>query len=315
MKYLSLLVLFSYCLATADTITLHSTARVKGAVFSLGEIAAVKGNEELAAVELGPTPPPGEIFYCDRAAITAILKSRGFDPSDITWAGASSVEIQTESFTLAHSDIALVAEEFLKLSLPWSETDMSCQLLTAPGQALSLPIPKHSLQIRPSRPEPLKNRGEVAVSVAFIVDGREINQLTLRFRVRVFQIAYVTTAFVKRHTVITSDLVCQKRVEITAISGRAVIAPGQWQGKRARHNLAANHLITIGDLEPVPVVGKGAPVTIVVKSGALKIGVSAIALQDGQVGEVIEVRNCASHKKLKAVVVDKGTVALALEER
>jgi len=84
------------------------------------------------------------------------------------------------------------------------------------------------------------------------------------------------------------------------------------EGCRAKHNLIAGRLVSMSRIEKMPVVEKGATVAIVGRSGRLEIRARGIALQNGNIGQTIKIRNIDSRKIVAARVAGSGTVEIDL---
>ena len=85
-----------------------------------------------------------------------------------------------------------------------------------------------------------------------------------------------------------------------------------WDGRglplRMKAAVGTGQVIFANAVEPIPVIQKGAPVTLVHEGRTLKLSVPAESLEDGSVGDVIRVRNMQSKKIIAARVLDAGTV-------
>ena len=79
-------------------------------------------------------------------------------------------------------------------------------------------------------------------------------------------------------------------------------------GKRVRRPLRANARLRSYDIETRPLVNKGDVVLIVVESEQLKISTLGEALEAGEQGATIRLRNSTSKREVRAVVVDSKTV-------
>lgn len=81
-------------------------------------------------------------------------------------------------------------------------------------------------------------------------------------------------------------------------------------GYRLRSPIAAGHLLTMVDLETIPVVTAGDQVRVELVSGGLVIAVEAIARSSGAVGERVRLEVPSSHKNLQAEVTGPGEARL-----
>ena len=115
--------------------------------------------------------------------------------------------------------------------------------------------------------------------------------------------------------------VLKKPVPFTAPSSAcAAVMPmmseAPWRPKRTApqvtgRNILPGRAILRSGLAKAADVKAGDVVTIVAESDSVKLTTRGIAKKDGAIGEVIQVINVRSNKKLYAKVVDSGTVQVA----
>jgi flagella basal body P-ring formation protein FlgA len=80
-------------------------------------------------------------------------------------------------------------------------------------------------------------------------------------------------------------------------------------GRKAKFNLARGAVIKTRQLEIVYPVEKGKAVLVVADNSRLSITVNAIALEAGQLGDMIKVKNSTSGKILNAIVTGEKKVS------
>ncbi|SNR88606.1 flagellar basal body P-ring formation chaperone FlgA [Desulfurobacterium atlanticum] len=106
---------------------------------------------------------------------------------------------------------------------------------------------------------------------------------------------------------ITKDLLKLKRVsEFKA--GNAFSSINEVSGKRAKRLIKSERIIKFTDVEPDYKVFKNTPVKVVYESGAIRIEMMGLALQNGALGDIIEVKNISTGKKILCKVVGNGVV-------
>lgn len=79
-------------------------------------------------------------------------------------------------------------------------------------------------------------------------------------------------------------------------------------GMRTTRHILADAPLTDLNVEVVPVIERGASVTIVVQNGALVVTAPGITRGSGGIGETIQVENTLSRQRLSAVIIDAHTV-------
>jgi flagella basal body P-ring formation protein FlgA len=84
--------------------------------------------------------------------------------------------------------------------------------------------------------------------------------------------------------------------------------PSEAAGRSLRKNLSQGEAIALNLLVNVPIIERGKVVTIVVQSAGVTVRAKGEALENGALGDVINVRNLAGRAVVKAVVVAEDTV-------
>ncbi|MBZ5611667.1 MAG: flagellar basal body P-ring formation chaperone FlgA [Acidobacteriia bacterium] len=156
-----------------------------------------------------------------------------------------------------------------------------------------------------SRPEdPVIWRGRLTY------DGQRSVSLWARVR-----IAVERTWFVAAENIPAGQLI--RAGDIQAISSRTfpfkVSSPdsaGSILGKIARRAIPRSQRVLSNAIQDPPDVAKGDTVRVNVTSGSASIALDAVARADGKKGDVILVHNPSSGRNFRAVIEDKGQVAV-----
>ena len=80
-------------------------------------------------------------------------------------------------------------------------------------------------------------------------------------------------------------------------------------GRKAKNNIAAGTILKARHLDTVYSVDKNDSVLVIAANKAITITTSAIALENGQVGDMIAVKNVKSEKTFKVIITGKKKVA------
>ena len=80
-------------------------------------------------------------------------------------------------------------------------------------------------------------------------------------------------------------------------------------GRKAKSNIAAGTILKARHLDTVYSVDKNDSVLVIAANKAITITTSAIALENGQVGDMIPVKNLKSEKVFKVIITGKKKVA------
>lgn len=111
---------------------------------------------------------------------------------------------------------------------------------------------------------------------------------------------------VSKGDVLTPDKIMFVRKNLAYVRGEL------WDGvggpHRIKRSVGAEQIIYVSDLDQVPLITKGAQVTLVYQRGTVRLEVPAEAMDDGASGKLLPVRNLQSKSIVKATVQDSQTV-------
>ncbi len=111
---------------------------------------------------------------------------------------------------------------------------------------------------------------------------------------------------VSRGEVLTPDKIMFVRKNLAHLRGEL------WDGiggpHRLKRSVGSEQVIYVSDLDQVPLIVKGAHVTLVYQRGTVRLEVPAEAMADGASGQSLAVRNLQSKNVVKALVQDSQTV-------
>ncbi len=110
-------------------------------------------------------------------------------------------------------------------------------------------------------------------------------------------------------TVTAADISWVER-EVSSLGYGYLRSLKQAGGLRSRRSIAQGAVITANMLEAGNVVSKGQQLKLLSNSGAIRVSMKGIALQDGALGARIRVRNLSSGKELEGRVDSAGQVLL-----
>jgi flagella basal body P-ring formation protein FlgA len=149
--------------------------------------------------------------------------------------------------------------------------------------------------------------GVFFVSFKMKLDGRPAGMLRVDMEGKWTGMVLRAKAPLQRKTIPAADAFEVEPFEGNPPPGALSEVPA---GYRLRLPVAAGHLLTMVDLESIPVVTAGDQVRVELVSGALVIAVDAVARSNGAVGEKVRLEMPTSHKNLQAVVTGPGEARL-----
>lgn len=109
---------------------------------------------------------------------------------------------------------------------------------------------------------------------------------------------------------ITADDLEPVRVRADRVPQLAAVEQGRLVGMQARWPIQPRNIVLSSQVRAPTVVEKGAQVNVVIKMANLTVTVAGVALEAGATGQVIEIRNPNTNKKLRAQVRDVSTAVI-----
>jgi len=144
--------------------------------------------------------------------------------------------------------------------------------------------------------------GNRVIRVAFYSRGKALRSIYVSVRIRVFGKVWITVQSIRQGEVISARQLVQKETEITNFN-EAPFTFSQTSHWIARRHIAANRILLQRDVREPFLVQKGHHLDVEYHSGAIRIKLKALALQNGGNGELIWVKNLENRKRLRVKVI------------
>jgi len=151
-------------------------------------------------------------------------------------------------------------------------------------------------------------RGSVSLRVEFYNNNKEIKSGQIRVKIHHFEDVLVSVERFKRHDLPIPEKYMKKRMEITSLTDNPVTSDDELRGMWARRNVGIGQILTSRMFEPIPAITSGQEVSILYKSSFIELTALGTALQQGNIGDLIKIKNKQSKKIIACTVVDDKTV-------
>lgn len=153
--------------------------------------------------------------------------------------------------------------------------------------------------------------GKVVIRVTFHnKDGEYLNHYSLFARVNAKAIFIKTTREMNPGEVFKKEDLNTELLELYNIPNSTVTDINKILGKEATFDIKKGAMILKWMLKPVPVIRKHDVVTIKNKNKKVSVELKAIALEDGEIGDKIQVRIDSTRRILTGEVVGTGNVEI-----
>ena len=130
--------------------------------------------------------------------------------------------------------------------------------------------------------------------------------------IRVFENVVVSQVSVPRNTVLSASRLALREVETSALNYTFFRDIAQVAGTTTTRPIQANNIVYTNMVKASAAVRKGDSVVIRAVAGNLVVRMKGLALQEGAVGEQIQVRNVQSHRIIRAIVTGPGQVEVPM---
>jgi flagella basal body P-ring formation protein FlgA len=301
-------------------IQLRETATVRSTQVLLRDVAKVTCQDSSQQAKLESQ----EIRLLDltqgTASITKMsvrtrLALAGWNLSHVRLTGPSTVLVSFhEPQVVTDADVEAAARETLCLTMGVDDKDLTVRLQSAFISSIPTTIREQDGLRIEITPPTRKSLGMVTMQVHLWNDKDLVLSRSASFEVR------------KRHRVAVAKVSLSREVPL---DGRSVqfenrflaaemdeLDPSQVEGRNVRASVVAGSVLQLRDLQATsaglkPVVKRGDLVQVIVFAGRLRTSMrDAEALQDGGVGELIELKNRDSGLKISGRVIGPGQVLI-----
>lgn len=338
-----LLTLLVHSSSQGAELTLRERATQQGSIIRLGDIADISTASSaemriLTSTPLLPTPAPGTQQFLSVAQVRDLLVARGLQMDQLTIKGARIVEIgsvakpttkttkttktpttktnekqTTPELTLQAAELRVqqAIEQHLHTNTSESSTSAGhwrVEVTLNQNQIDKVAGLAKNLEARGQRPIRL-GKGRSGKQRFFLSDGSDSKDLLVTATITQIQSVVVVRQRIERE-----QLVRAVDVEILEREGNlpsgSLIDLEQVVGKVAQRSLRPDDIVQKKHVRAAWQVRRGETVSVVVRTGGIKVRTRAIAKENGAMGDLITVEMLDGKKKLAVSVSGLGEVAV-----
>jgi len=158
-------------------------------------------------------------------------------------------------------------------------------------------------------PDKLLQCGMYRLAVNILDNNHTRETIYVRIKLRIHRIVAVAARDVLPGEIVTKDALI-KLMHGISTDDTTVLAYSAVLGQKAKRAFHAGHTFVKGDVAMVQAVVKSSPVMITYMNNGITISVRGTALENGVLGEMIQVRNIKTGTVIFARIIDTGKVAV-----
>jgi len=265
--------------------------------------------ETLRVVPVMQVPPPGKSLRCSTTRVLAAARMAGFrEYGRLRFDGPPTFDVYGVGQTLKKDDLlARITEDIIK-DFEWDPEELSVQILSFPEE---IRVPPGDVQLQIYRVSP-RRYGSVQYDLAVLVNGEEFLH-----RGVIVSISHRRSVFVLRKnkeagsTVTLDDVDVQTRYIRSEREDEYTISdPRELIGQKLARSVNRGVPVTRDLFVHTYLVVRGETVNMVVRKGSIRLDVRGRAMQNGNIGDIIRVRNLFNNKIAHGRIIDPGTVEI-----
>jgi flagella basal body P-ring formation protein FlgA len=189
---------------------------------------------------------------------------------------------------------------------PWKAENVEVRVLHF--QPVSLPA--GAVNLRVLRPVNGFSPGQQSFLVAAESGGKEHARLWVKADVRVFEEVVVSSQPLASQEIVKRNDVRLERRDTSGLQARRFYRIDEVVGQQVTRAIPVNETLTQKRLERPTVMRRGSAVVLVYETSGLRVETQGIAEENGRTGELIQVKNPASGKLLRGMVLDGRLVRI-----
>ena len=170
------------------------------------------------------------------------------------------------------------------------------------------PVPACKVTFQLFHKDQRRLEGQVGITALVRVDGIEARKVRISGWVDVFDSVVCVSRNVKRGEILQEDDLYLSRKNISRLPSTILTEKGKAIGLMVKHQIRAETPLKEWMLVRAPIVKRGDMVTILAESGGLRVSVPGKILEKGYKGQLVQVQNTMSRKKIYAKVINDATV-------
>jgi len=292
-------------------------AQVRGTDILLRDVAEIRTHDpeltqRLLEVTFGKRPAFGFNRVLSRQDITMRLLREGLQSGILEVSGARETVLHPAVTRVLGQDILDAADAVLAAAI---EVDPEADVEFEPTgslRALLVPPGRVSMDLSAKLRDGVLHHTSAVVEVSILVDHEPFKVVRVPYRLHRFHRVLVATKAIDQGESLGEENLALRRVEAPAATTPFLNDFDAVRQKVAARKLQAGAKLSLRLISDPAVIYNGDQINLVAIHGRVRVAARGIALQDGAVGQRIQVRNLSSSKVMQATVHGTGLAVIQL---
>ena len=267
--------------------------------------ARVSDDEAIIALQkivLADAPKPGRSITLSAQEVLERLRGQGVDLQRIGYALQRITTVQRAGRTLLAGEVREAIEEYLRQS----KRDVSVKDLSYRENVMLTP---GITELRVSAWEGTRT-GQMVFEISATVENEPPTRFKVQAAVDEWRELPVAARPVQRGALISEEDIKMARLNAAAIPADATTDKQSLIGLQAERAVGFGEVFPRNKLVQPPLIASGSEVMLVYKTEMFTATATGVALEAGQQGQEIKVRNTASKKVVMGKVLEAGLVGV-----
>lgn len=293
------------------SLTFHDSVTVKDTVIYLSDIASIYSDSaelvtELSKVKVGNAPPPGYSRFVNIGDFLQYKVYPKFQHIDYNINKKQRITVNTDFIEKKIGDYQDSIQNYIKQHVTWKDGRWRLEIknLESTWKCFNAPLKVAIEGLKTSNP-----KGQIKLELVVIQYDKKIKiQVPCKIYVTVpIAVAAVT---IPRGKKIDSGNFSMKYVDITNYTPIPFFAAEEINDRVASRTILQGTILNQQLCTALPVINKGDAVSIEMQKGSVRIAVSAMARENGSIGEKIWVENSVTHKLIRVTIKEKNRTVI-----
>ncbi|MBL8858730.1 MAG: flagellar basal body P-ring formation protein FlgA [Planctomycetes bacterium] len=297
------------------TLTVPETAHVRGQELRVSSIVRIEGADasekaRIESITLGYTPSPGFGRVITRDEIAAKVRAL-FPRTTVSVIGAERCRVAVETEVIRGEALRASALKALREAIAGRDATVNDA-----GAIADVLVPRadSKLELRAVPDLRALRSGSIAVPVQVWIDGAPYQTVQTTLSLDLYETVPVLLQDVRRGEALSASSVDMQRKKVDATLQGEPLIYASISGAVATRDLRLGTVVTDRDVQRAHLVKRGDIVQIMVKKGPVIARSTALAAQDGFLGDKIRVTTAGMKRELTAVITGRGNVEVDLTE-